>query len=611
MKIHRLFFENFRTFRDKTEFGKLSSVNTLIGANSAGKSNVIEFLKFLRSLAENKWSRPFSELTFDRKDDPIYFEIELELEDDEIDELVKNIPNAPNIGDYKKEELFKFVKYTAQVSSTRCLDERLYVWARDLYVHVIYHLYTPQNNTLERKLVNMNTHFDSERGDISGFLSKSPAGGSNINTADLGILHPVINTVLTEYFLASKIQDFFKNIKIFGAFRKANTTYQGDQKRILLESGENVIEVMSTILGDDRETFDDIMKNYNEILGSNLTVNVPLAKTSNDIHTVTIKEEDLESQTDFLNMSTGFHQALILVLAIKQASKNQIICIEEPEIHLHSSAQKRLFKLIFDQSKTNQFFITTHSPIFTRTGSESNTFLITRNGGISELMLIEKHNQLKFIRQQIGIRNSDFFGNDYVIFVEGESEEIAVPIVAKALGHKDVGVEYTSRICVINLKGNGIIPNLRNFLDYLKNTETGIFLIADGDKAVGKSISDFIREGRILENHQTIWKKEFEDTFESNFIIKALENICKKKGLESSLSSDELDKKRDKKKVGKILEEHFHKNKLGEFSKTELATELANMISKNIKSKNNLITVFETKVKDFLEKIKEEDDSLS
>jgi predicted ATPase len=41
-------------------------------------------------------------------------------------------------------------------------------------------------------------------------------------------------------------------------------------------------------------------------------------------------------------MSYGLQQILILLVAIITAEPNEIICIEEPEMNLHSSSQKKI-----------------------------------------------------------------------------------------------------------------------------------------------------------------------------------------------------------------------------------------------------------------------------
>src|SRR5260370_34241735 len=103
------------------------------------------------------------------------------------------------------------------------------------------------------------------------------------------------------------------------------------------------------------------MKIYNNIVGGVKNLHSPPVA---DKCTISIEEEGLRSQTNFDKMSTGLHQALILIVAIEIAESGDTICIEEPEIHLHAGSQKRLFNYICQHVNRNQFFITTHSSIF-------------------------------------------------------------------------------------------------------------------------------------------------------------------------------------------------------------------------------------------------------
>lgn len=53
----------------------------------------------------------------------------------------------------------------------------------------------------------------------------------------------------------------------------------------------------------------------------------------------------------------------LLLRNISSASKGSIIyLLDEPELHLHPKAQKKLVSLLFEESKTKQIFISTHSP---------------------------------------------------------------------------------------------------------------------------------------------------------------------------------------------------------------------------------------------------------
>lgn len=610
MKLRRISFENFRSFKETADLGLIKPTSSFVGSNNAGKSNILEIFSFLRRMIDHQWSRQFEELSFDRNKKPIKLEIEFELDDADRSRIISSIPTPNTIAniDLSTEDIFQFVKYQALIGEPRCIEERLFLWAKDQYVNVIYHSWTPQaNNKIERRFAHMDGHFHNN-GSIDDFLRLQPAERSNTNGNALGIMEPFQDLKLrTSYVSVLMIHEFLSKIKIFGARRQVNYGYHGTSEWNLHENGENLIEVMSTILGDDPKEFNKIMEDYSEIIGSKLEINVPPVPDQN-FHTIKIGEDGLDTRTDFPNISAGLHETLILVLAIKQAKLNEIICIEEPEIHLHSSAQKRLLRYILKHSKSNQFFLTTHSPIFTGIENDLNTYLITKTKGQSNLLLMENKEQLKFIRQQLGIRNSDTFGNDYVIFIEGDSEEYAFPILAEQFGYS-VGTEPSDRIRLFNLKGNGIIPKLGQFLDYLRNSDVEVFLIADGDKKVGPSVGDFVREGRIKQEQTKVWKKEFEDTFDSKQIIDAMTNLSTKNGFQFTLTEQEFETERNNdKKVADIIQKHLNENNQPDLNKPDLAIQLANDIINEIKSGNQRQdTLFEKEVKRIIQIIKDLD----
>ncbi|HXV38191.1 MAG TPA: AAA family ATPase [Nitrosopumilaceae archaeon] len=96
MKIHKLSFKNFRSFKDKSTLDDVKPISTFVGSNSAGKSNIIEILSFLRKMANHEWIRPFADLTFDRNKNPIKIEIEFEKEVKRILEIIRAIDAKVN-----------------------------------------------------------------------------------------------------------------------------------------------------------------------------------------------------------------------------------------------------------------------------------------------------------------------------------------------------------------------------------------------------------------------------------------------------------------------------------------------------------------------------------
>lgn len=96
-------------------------------------------------------------------------------------------------------------------------------------------------------------------------------------------------------------------------------------------------------------------------------------------------------------MNYGLQQTLILSVAIITAEANQTICIEEPELNLHSNSQKKLFDLMRSK-KNNQFFLTTHSSIFTDVEYDVATYLINKMKIGSASKRIEARSDLILIK---------------------------------------------------------------------------------------------------------------------------------------------------------------------------------------------------------------------
>ena len=130
------------------------------------------------------------------------------------------------------------------------------------------------------------------------------------------------------------------------------------------------------------------------------------------------------------NKGTGFKRLLMVAyfeyLAQKQANRYRIYGLEEPETFLHPTLQYDLLESIKILSENNQFFLTTHSPVFAGATKDSNIVIVKKDNGLSTYHTSEDEDSvLDEVINELGIRPNFNLLNDAfrkVIFVEGKGD---------------------------------------------------------------------------------------------------------------------------------------------------------------------------------------------
>ncbi len=116
---------------------------------------------------------------------------------------------------------------------------------------------------------------------------------------------------------------------------------------------------------------------------------------------------------------------LMLLLHELVISGGRILAIEEPEIHLHPEAERKLYKFMEEFAGATQLFLVTHSPVFVRPDNLRGLFRVVKNGETEvHTMNPKRYVDKDRLVQELNAENCEMFFADKVLLVEGISDKI-------------------------------------------------------------------------------------------------------------------------------------------------------------------------------------------
>jgi predicted ATPase len=411
MHLKRLTITNYKSFFEPKEFIFEPGFNVLLGANSSGKSSVMEAIYF----HELQNSPHRSVLNVINQDT-----------------LLNDAPTAELCFVGKAEEFCKLVSP-----------------GQDLFIGIgeqSGHFYTQDIESLKHRISTEALMLGIKVNPSTAQLAKitfegwpaawrplnAVAGASvfSVRTSDMEVTAPGSCSLNPEDIsqLCSKIQS---KIYKFSAERAVQPT-SGHSSNELLPNCANLAFCISQLQNSDHVLADRLMGLLNRIFPTVHRVGAPMNGSGMfelRIQTTPTNLNRRDLTVPINQVGTGVGNALAMLYVVLTAQTQRIILLEEPNSFLHPRALRELLAILAEIGGKHQFFVTTHSSDVLRTINASTVTLLEHDGQQTKIQQTagSKLHELRAGLIDLGIRLTDLHGCDEVIWVEGETEEAIFP----------------------------------------------------------------------------------------------------------------------------------------------------------------------------------------
>lgn len=257
---------------------------------------------------------------------------------------------------------------------------------------------------------------------------------------------------------------------------------------------------------------------------------------------------------------------LVKLVEIQKDKDFRILCLEEPEAHLHPAMQYKLFKFLKQMDEENnlnqQIFVTTHSSNITAVAGLDNMYMMAydRENDIPDckqqslrLQFLQDIEAQKHMMKFLDVTRSDMLFADKVIFVEGLAEKLLLPKFLEKCGYP----YEDEHVSIVEVGGKNFQYFVRAFVN--NPVKKKVLCITDCDfdwdfSSGAKTLSDY-------KNYKPLHVTTLETKFASAVNLKTVVQKCYGSTFEDDLFMCNIGNAKVAKKLLKIampISLHFY-----------------------------------------------------
>lgn len=324
------------------------------------------------------------------------------------------------------------------------------------------------------------------------------------------------------------------------AFSKSNNVSIQKLQQDLSKGMKDIMEPLLTRISDVIDTGrDEIgLSKGNVSISQDMRPNASVSSA----YVIDVKDTKSDYIVPLSHNGLGYNNLINIYMLIKlteiQKGRDfRILCLEEPEAHLHPAMQYKLFKYLKHLDETNelnqQIFVTTHSSHISSVAGIDNMFMLAyerddesdckqqslkKQFEDAEPATAQRKSSAKnHLAKFLDVTRSDMLFADRVIFVEGLAEKLLLPIFMEKCGcpYED------EHISIVEIGGK----HFKHFVSLFANNAITkkVLCITDSDY---KWISDGKFEGDI--SNYDGFKPQHVVDLEKDFLIDNLRVVSQK-----------------------------------------------------------------------------------